>query len=78
MLSRLRGETVDRGIRDLRWSLHQINTLEPEMKRASDAELRQRGEKFRRAVPSHSEIVVEGIALVREVGYRVLEPHLLP
>ncbi len=71
-MSRLRGETVDRGIRDLRSSLQQINALEPEMKRASDAELRQRGEKLRQAVQLHSEVVVEGVALVREVGYRVL------
>jgi len=72
LLSRLRGGTVDRGIRDLRSSLQQINAREPEMKRASDAELRKRSEKFRQVVRSDSEVVVEGVALVREVGYRVL------
>jgi preprotein translocase subunit SecA len=42
------------------------------MERAGDEKLRRRGEKLRQAARSGEEVLIEGMALVREVGRRVL------
>ena len=66
-LERLRGEPVDRRIRELRACLAQVEALGPELERASDPELRARADRLRR-----NPAAAAAIALVREVGRRTL------
>jgi len=48
--SKIFGTKVERELKRMRPVLEQMNALEPEMQRASDAELRAKSEQFRRRI----------------------------
>ena len=74
-LARLRGSTVDHTLRGLRSTLRQIDAFQSTFEPANDRDLRHRADAMRDRVRSGATVdlqVVEGIALVREVGRRLL------
>jgi preprotein translocase subunit SecA len=74
-LARLRGSIVDYDLRGLRSTLKGIDARELALERAGDRDLKDRASALRDRVRSGvavDEVVVEGVALVREAGRRVL------
>jgi preprotein translocase subunit SecA len=74
-LDRLRGSTVEHSLRHLRSRIRAIDAQAQDLEREGDRELRARGDALRDRVLSGATVdgvAAEGIALVREVGRRVL------
>jgi preprotein translocase subunit SecA len=75
-LTSIFGSRNDRLLKGYRKTVQQINTLEPEFEKLSDAQVRERADAIRARIAGGTtldEVLVETFALVREAGKRTLK-----
>jgi len=76
LLSKVFGSRNDRQIKRMRKTVAEINALEPEYQKLSDAELRAKTDEFRQRLADGTQLddlLPEAFATVREAGRRVME-----
>ncbi|MBX6342818.1 MAG: preprotein translocase subunit SecA, partial [Thermomicrobiaceae bacterium] len=75
LLKRILGDSNQRVLDELRRDVEEINALEPEFERLSDAELRAKTDEFRQRLAEGEtldDILPEAFAVVREAAKRTL------